>query len=263
MIKKAYADTSAGQCHYRFTEGNGLPIIFLHQTPSSSLMFEAMMKQLSGMNMYAIDTPGFGQSFDPIGTPKIGDYARWIIEVIDFLNLDQFHLFGHHTGSSLATQITLERPNNVMSLSMIGPFFADEEEKIELLKNMNTDWSPDENGDFLNTVWHLTGEVLGATGNLALQHRETLDALRAHYSSHQSHHAIWDQDLINSFKSIKCPCLVMCSKDDVMYPFFKKTKLIKSDSTTHEIKGKNLGPDLDTEAIANKFKSFINTIEIL
>jgi hypothetical protein len=55
----------------------------------------------------------------------------------------------------------------------------------------------------------------------------------------------------------------MCSKDDVMYPFFKKTKLIKSDSTTHEIKGKNLGPDLDTEAIANKFKSFINTIEIL
>ena len=143
---------------------------------------------------------------------------------------------------------------------MIGPFFADEVEKNELKKSISTDWSPDENGDFLNTVWHLTGEVLGAKGNLELQHRETLDALRAHYSSHQSHHAIWDQDVIGLFKTINCPSLVMCAKDDVMYPFFKKTKLIKSDSKTLEIQGKNLGPDLDTQAIANNFKSFINTI---
>ena len=95
MIKKAYANTSAGQCHYRFTEGDTLPVVLLHQTPSSSLMFEALMNALSGMNMYAIDTPGFGQSFDPIGTPNIEDYSGWILEVIDFLNLDKFHLFGH------------------------------------------------------------------------------------------------------------------------------------------------------------------------
>ena len=95
---------------------------------------------------------------------------------------------------------------------------------------------------------------------MELQHRETLDALRAHHSSHQSHHAIWAQDVIGLYKAINCPSLVMCAKDDVMYPFFKKTKVIKSDSVTLEIQGKNLGPDLDTQAIANNFKSFINTV---
>ena len=34
MIQKAYTETSMGQCHYRFSEGEGTPIVFLHQTPS-------------------------------------------------------------------------------------------------------------------------------------------------------------------------------------------------------------------------------------
>ena len=46
MIKKAYADTSGGQCHYRYQSGISDPIVFLHQTPSSSQMFEAIMQRL-------------------------------------------------------------------------------------------------------------------------------------------------------------------------------------------------------------------------
>jgi len=42
MIRKGYVDTSGGQCHYRYIEGQGTPIVFLHQTPSSSLMFEKL-----------------------------------------------------------------------------------------------------------------------------------------------------------------------------------------------------------------------------
>jgi len=61
MIRKAYADTSGGQCHYRYQNGTGDPVVFLHQTPSSSQMFEAIMVRLQDHSTYAIDSPGFGQ----------------------------------------------------------------------------------------------------------------------------------------------------------------------------------------------------------
>ncbi|GIT36377.1 MAG: hypothetical protein Ct9H300mP6_02450 [Gammaproteobacteria bacterium] len=43
----------------RYMEGDGIPVVFFHQTPSSSLMYEPIMHELKGMNMFAIDTPGF------------------------------------------------------------------------------------------------------------------------------------------------------------------------------------------------------------
>ena len=93
MLRKGYVDTSGGQCHYRYIKGQGTPIVFLHQTPSSSLMFEKLMNSLEGMNAVAIDTPGFGQSFNPIHEPMIRDYSAWLIEAINSLEINNYHLF--------------------------------------------------------------------------------------------------------------------------------------------------------------------------
>ena len=113
MIRKGYVDTSGGQCHYRYIEGRGTPIVFLHQTPSSSLMFEKLMHLLEGMNAVAIDTPGFGQSFNPIDKPMIKDYSAWLVEAINSLEINHYHLFGHHTGASIAMQISLMEEQSV------------------------------------------------------------------------------------------------------------------------------------------------------
>ena len=63
IIRKAYADTPAGQVHYRHAPGASgrAPLVFLHRTPASSATFEAMMRAISGDRpVYAFDTPGFG-----------------------------------------------------------------------------------------------------------------------------------------------------------------------------------------------------------
>ena len=62
------------------------------------------------------------------------------------------------------------------------------------------------------------------------------------------------------FENIKCPMLVMCAPDDIMYPFFHRANELRPDSVSIEIKGKNLEPDLDPDAIAKHFKSFINNL---
>ena len=150
-------------------EGDGTPIVFFHQTPSSSLMYEPIMYELRGMNMFAIDTPGFGQSFDPEHYPSISEYCAWLTEVMNDIGLKEYHLFGHHTGASMALQIAYDQPERTKSLTMVGAFLATNEEKQEMKKNISSDWSPKDDGSHLQQVWHLTGEILGAKTDLDLQ----------------------------------------------------------------------------------------------
>ena len=79
---KAYTETSIGQCHYRFHKGEGTPIVFLHQTPSSSLMYEEIIQLMPQNTCIAIDTPGFGMSDDISGNPNVADYGQSIIEAL-------------------------------------------------------------------------------------------------------------------------------------------------------------------------------------
>jgi len=143
---------------------------------------------------------------------------------------------------------------------MIGPFIATADEKEEMRKTISSDWGPVEDGSHLMKAWNLVGNSLGAKGNIELHHREVVDALRAHESGHQAHEAVWEHDFMKFFKSVECPMLVMCAPDDVLYPFFHRANELRPDSVSIEIKGKNLEPDLDPDAITEHFKSFIGNL---
>jgi pimeloyl-ACP methyl ester carboxylesterase len=77
VIRKAYADTPAGQMHYRFVPGPGTPLVMYHRAPASSVSFVRMMELMAGGRaLYAFDLPGFGNSFAPPGSPTAVDYAH-------------------------------------------------------------------------------------------------------------------------------------------------------------------------------------------
>ncbi|MBK8783748.1 MAG: hypothetical protein IPO22_18520 [Anaerolineales bacterium] len=67
IIRKGYVDTPNGQVHFRqLKKVDGVPLVLLHQTASSGMMFEPLMTLLSdSFHTLALDTPGFGASFLP------------------------------------------------------------------------------------------------------------------------------------------------------------------------------------------------------
>ena len=261
MIKKAYAEISKGQCHYRYKLGRGIPIVFLHQTPSSSLMYEKLISELPESSCFAIDTPGFGMSDDIAGSPNIEDYGNYILEVLDSLEIKEFHLMGHHSGASIALFIENQCSDLVQSLTLIGVFLATTEEKETMKKQTGLDWSPREDGKHLINAWNLAGEILGAGDDLDLRQRETVDAIRAEESAKQMHDAIWNFSEIDALTKTNTPSLILCSEDDVMYPFLNKAKDCKPEVIVEIIKGKNLEPDLDSENIASHLKEFLKNTQ--
>ena len=56
--RKGYADGPFGQIHYQ-EAGSGTPLLLLHQSPSSSEMFEAAYQPLAerGIRAIGVDTP--------------------------------------------------------------------------------------------------------------------------------------------------------------------------------------------------------------
>ena len=255
-IRKGYADTSGGQLHYHAAAGDGTPIVFLHQTASSGKMYYDVMARLEGRAMIALDTPGFGNSFDPEDMPSMPDYGGWILEAIDGIGLKDFHLFGHHTGACISVEIYDRAPGRVKSAMMIGPVPLTEEERNEFRKYYSTPFSPDEAGEYLKTTWdYLQG--LGAHSDLALHHREWVDTARAYMGRFKAYSSVWDQDFTAKFKTMSCPMLFMCAPDDVLMPYLDRAMEIHPGADKMVLKGANFEPDQDPDGTINAIKAFL------
>jgi catechol 2,3-dioxygenase-like lactoylglutathione lyase family enzyme len=80
-IHRGFFDGRFGQLHYRRIDPVAAtslqpPIVLLHQTPLSGRMFTEILAPLArNRTVYALDTPGYGESDAPPAVPKIADYG--------------------------------------------------------------------------------------------------------------------------------------------------------------------------------------------
>jgi pimeloyl-ACP methyl ester carboxylesterase len=258
-IEKSYISISPGQLHFRTRPGGpDLPIIFLHQTASSSAMYLEVMKRLGDNRpLYALDTPGFGGSDDVEGFPSISDYAGWIIEAIDALGITDFHLFGHHTGSCIGVEIAAALPDRVKSLMMVGPVPLTDAERQEFSKHYREPISPTVDGSYLLDTWTYVRTLGGyVDADLKLHHRETVDMLRAYYSRFQIYSAVWQQDFNSYYVRVKCPIMNMTAPGDVLDPYFDRAQEIRRDAVAVKLKGHNFEPDEDVEGTVAAIENF-------
>ncbi|MDX2221864.1 MAG: alpha/beta hydrolase [Rhodospirillaceae bacterium] len=260
QVRKAYVDTAAGQLHYYAAPGAGAPVVFLHQTASSGKMYLDVMARLAGRSMYAMDTPGFGGSFEPPDMPSMPQYAAWIVQALDGIGLGAVHLFGHHTGACIAAEICAAHPARVKSCAMIGPVPLTKAERDAFRTHYSTPFSPDPAGTYLRTTWdYLRG--LGAHSTVALHHREFVDTCRAYMGRYKAYSAVWDQDFTALFAKISCPLLLMCAPDDVLIAYLERARGLRPDARVRMLKGANFEPDQDPDGTAAALREFLAEVE--
>ena len=261
-IKKSYVNINSGQIHYRYSKGDGLPLLFFHRTPSSSIMFERLMLEMKNDRpLFAFDTPGFGESFNPHGMPSLEDYRDWFMEVIEKIGLDQFHIYAHHTGTHIASEIALQWQQRVLSLCLNGAAYLTLEERKMFQNNFSPAAEADEEGKYLMETFHLI-KTLFPTFDSDLVDVELRGALRSKEGRNQAFTAIWKQDFMKVLSEINCPILVMSAIDDF---FIDKLELIKKDfpliKTAILEKSRIASPELQTEATVRLIRDFIKKAE--
>ncbi|MCB0032983.1 MAG: alpha/beta hydrolase [Anaerolineales bacterium] len=238
FIRKGYIDTAWGQIHYR-TAGDqaaAVPLVLLHQTPSSSVMYERLMGELAAdFRLIAPDTPGFGSSFVPAERPQIGLYAEAITAALTTLGVEQCCLFGHHTGASIAAQITADAPQLVQKLILSGPPNLTTAQ-IDLLRTKVMPFTPDENGHYFSDMW---SQIRAKNSQLTLElsYREAVLGLQAAEQYAAAYEAVFEHELATLFPRIHCPTLLMAGEHDSIRASLEPTAAALPQAQTHIILG--------------------------
>lgn len=116
--------TSYGSTHINASgPADGPPLVLLHAAGLSSTVWFANIAALSARHrVYAVDVIGdAGKSMADRLMEKRTDYAEWLRELFDGLNIERCDLMGHSYGGWLTLNMALAHPNRLQKIVLLAP----------------------------------------------------------------------------------------------------------------------------------------------
>jgi haloalkane dehalogenase len=210
-------DMPFGQLHGRIAAKEGNPwLVLLHQSPSSSQMFEALIPFLSGhFNIIAPDNPGFGQS-DALEKVSIATFSQCVLDVLALHEVDRTFVFGHHTGAAIAAYLGAHAPDLCAGIAMCGPPALLPEQR-QMLPAMAPVETPEVSGQHFARMWAKLRSK-ETTAPPALSTRELGLAFSAR-STRQAYQAVADYDFMGDLTRIVCPLLLFAGERDSLVEY--------------------------------------------
>ncbi|KAL6863490.1 hypothetical protein ACO1O0_003745 [Amphichorda felina] len=104
--------------------GQGQPVVLIHGTPSSSLIWRNVLPKLvaAGFKVHVFDLLGFGLSerpWDPSIDTSISGQVPILEGLLKHWNLDTVHVVAHDIGGAVAQRFAVFSPERVRSLALI------------------------------------------------------------------------------------------------------------------------------------------------
>ncbi|MDQ7027719.1 MAG: alpha/beta hydrolase [Anaerolineae bacterium] len=100
--------------------GEGQPVLLLHGWGVNITLVWTLAESLirHGYRCYAVDMPGFGDTDDPPQAWTVFDYANFVINYLDYHNLEQVYLFGHSFGGRLGLILGAEYSQRIIKMAL-------------------------------------------------------------------------------------------------------------------------------------------------
>ncbi|MBB5686391.1 alpha/beta fold hydrolase [Sphingobium boeckii] len=261
-IRKGYVDATGGQIHYHSVAGSEPAIIFLHQTASSARSYDPLLEALTLPNrLIALDTPGFGNSADLGLWPSLQDYAAFVVEAADALSISRFHLFGHHTGATLAIEIAAAWPEGVLSLMLSGPVFMTVEEQARFIEHYEAPISPVRDGSHLATNWGYAASN-NPTCAVDLLQDAVVDLLHAWRARPKAYMAVARHDTAARARDVHIPTLLLTAPGDFFYETFDRARAIFPKATVATTAGDNFQATADPQGVAAAIQDFLGAARL-
>ena len=218
-VHRSYLSVGDTQVHLRSTgPADGVPVLLLHQVPSSGAMFEAIMAPLAalGYRATAVDLPGYGMS-DPIGDlPSLDDYAQLVTGVLDGLDIASCHVIGHHTGAGVGLALARARPDRVGALALWGVPMIEG----DLSHKLATEAAPDFTADYATALAASWTTWWGLCDPAVASHvvpRNQAEILLCGRHRPDGHRAVGREDTVALMRAVPHPVLAMCGSNEMLH----------------------------------------------
>jgi len=141
--------------HYR-RAGRGPPVVLLHDSPRSSVLHVPLLGEFSdAFTVYALDTPGYGQS-DPLPSepaPEIDDFGDALAAVVEALGVEGAAVYAYHTSSKIALSCAVRHPGLVGRLVIDGISLPEEPVPADFIAAYMSPFEVDAEGAYLGRQW--------------------------------------------------------------------------------------------------------------
>lgn len=116
---------AAGVRTFYLEAGEGPTVILLHGLGATNAsMLPAFWDLAKDFRTIAPDLPGFGESGKPVRAYNAAFFGRWLVDLLDVLDIGKAHLVGNSMGGRVAIEAALEAPERVDRLVLLAPSMA-------------------------------------------------------------------------------------------------------------------------------------------
>lgn len=99
----------------------GVPVLFLHGFGGDLNNWLFNLDAVAEVApVIALDLPGHGESSAKLPGATLADLARFVVHVLDRLDVPRAHIVGHSLGGAIAARIALDHPQRVSSLVLLN-----------------------------------------------------------------------------------------------------------------------------------------------
>lgn len=258
-VKRGYIEAGGRLVHYRMS-GSGPTVVLLHDSPRSSRLHLPLMKVLaSRFCVFALDTPGYGNS-DPLGiaNPTIPDFARALGEALVALGLENAPVYATHTSAKIALALAV-RGGTMPLLVLDGLSIPDQLASDSFIASYMRPFAPEPTGAWLGAEWSRTRDMLRwfpwfAT---APQHRIAMEppspewmedygidlfSAGPHYADAYTAAMRWTP--VDDLLAVQIPTIIGARSDDVLFPHLDKVPCAENPALSVQ----RLGADRDAWA---------------
>lgn len=123
-VESVFADTRFGRTHMLVAGPvDAEPVLLIPGVAGCAPLWRHQIADLSRhFRVYALDIPGQPGRSDPNPPSFLNDdYACWLQDVLDSMQIERCHIAGVSVGAWVAMRFAIHAPQRVLSVAMLGP----------------------------------------------------------------------------------------------------------------------------------------------
>lgn len=231
--ERGYCPGPFGQMHWHGwglgqRSTNHSDLYCLHPSPYSGAAFNTLAPHLiAGRRVVAPDYPGFGASDPASDKPSITDFALAAIAVSDTLSPNQpIDVLGFHTGSLVAAEMALLRPDQVNNVVLVDIPAFEPETRAQYKKELVIPHPLPRSLDALLPAWDFN--VTNRLDSLGLDRAVELfvEQLRPMGNMNAAFYAAFSHDVEAQLAELSARCLLIATQSILLKPTRRAAKLL-------------------------------------
>lgn len=196
---------------------DGTPLLAIHTAGQSGVQYRHVAAEFvaRGYRVIVPDLPGHGRSEPPPEGPvsDLGDYATFLLTVLDNLNIDRFAVVGCSIGGKIAIDLAIRASHRILATIGMAAEAGNGRVSLRALNRELVDISTPSRGD--RTYWGTRAVVGSAVDDTR---RELIARMHCREDPIISNYDLigWGRhDVRASLSEISCPTLLVAGTDDL------------------------------------------------